>query len=882
MPRTLYLIHHTHTDVGYTELQGRILDRQVDFIRQALRLVEADERFRWTCETFWAVEQFLKVASPDEKARFVRAVKSGRIGLSASYLNFSELLDYATHRDLMRRVQAFGEANGITVRSSMTADINGHSLAFAQALRDHGVEQLFTCVHAHHGMYPLFKNQTPFYWQMPNGERLLVWNGEHYHLGNELGLVPGAFMTRMVEDAVRPGEALVSIAERRVPAYWRYLASQGYAYDFAPLMISGLMTDNAPPAPGLTDYLDAWNQRHGDEVRLVLGTLETFFDALRSSEVEIPTYEGLWPDWWADLTAAAPAATQIFRQAQRRLALYRYLVEPKGAAPPVETAVPGQHEDQLQRRVVEDQLHRGVVEDQLALFAEHTFGHSGSYTHPDHLLVAACSYRKSAYAAEALEGAVRLLDAATNQLGAAGFEAGRPLRFTVTNPNPHRFVGPVRLELDPFECGDVEVNFEPEGSLPPPVPGFSVTDVASGTALPSQAVRVPRGIEVVVWLEVESGGSRSLQIDAGGTRTSDKRDPAGAESPAAGDAGRIDPPAASIRRSATRADRPFLRVTPTRGIDGAEDVASASQDREDIVTRATPGGGEHPEPVARHGRDVTRAPHKEALETPFVRIEWTRPQGIVSWVDKRSGRELLDPVRAHPAFSPMHEVSPASPRTLMGRNRKGANVVRSAGALLGSGDARDSDLFSAVLLDYELPGTRQCALLLRAYHVHPFVEVEFAIHKETSSDVESIYLSLPLKAGPDAELWIDTSVRPMRPWKDQVPGTLTDFFHVFDGVASVEPGFGVGLAMPDTPLLQLGDLAFKPRLLGGMDALREEVMRPYAWLMNNFWETNANIDLAGYFRFRFGIFWGEEFASPEEIFRTCRNLNGGPVTFRRA
>ena len=39
MKRTLFLIHHSHTDVGYTEPQGRIERWQVDFIRQALAIV---------------------------------------------------------------------------------------------------------------------------------------------------------------------------------------------------------------------------------------------------------------------------------------------------------------------------------------------------------------------------------------------------------------------------------------------------------------------------------------------------------------------------------------------------------------------------------------------------------------------------------------------------------------------------------------------------------------------------------------------------------------------------------------------------------------------------------------------------------------------------
>ncbi|MDJ0522851.1 MAG: glycoside hydrolase, partial [Planctomycetota bacterium] len=91
MPRTLYLIHHSHTDVGYTETQQRIARWHADFIRQAIEIAERRPDFRWVCETFWGVEQFLARATSDERARFVHMLEAGRIGLSSNYLNFSEL-----------------------------------------------------------------------------------------------------------------------------------------------------------------------------------------------------------------------------------------------------------------------------------------------------------------------------------------------------------------------------------------------------------------------------------------------------------------------------------------------------------------------------------------------------------------------------------------------------------------------------------------------------------------------------------------------------------------------------------------------------------------------------------------------------------------------
>ena len=44
LPWTIYVIHHSHTDIGYTERQERIEQYHVDFIRQALDITEAAQR----------------------------------------------------------------------------------------------------------------------------------------------------------------------------------------------------------------------------------------------------------------------------------------------------------------------------------------------------------------------------------------------------------------------------------------------------------------------------------------------------------------------------------------------------------------------------------------------------------------------------------------------------------------------------------------------------------------------------------------------------------------------------------------------------------------------------------------------------------------------
>src|SRR5699024_5152764 len=121
------------------------------------------------------------------------------IGLSANYLNFNDLLDCSVYAHRLQQWRDFFRSRGVALNTAMFADINGISMGCRDAMLDAGVEFLFANIHCHHGMYPLYRNQTAFWWENAAGRRLLVWNGEHYNLGNVLGFKPNKtnnFMTQ--------------------------------------------------------------------------------------------------------------------------------------------------------------------------------------------------------------------------------------------------------------------------------------------------------------------------------------------------------------------------------------------------------------------------------------------------------------------------------------------------------------------------------------------------------------------------------------------------------------------------------------------------------------------------------------------------------------
>ncbi len=805
----IYVIHHSHTDIGYTERQEKIEQYQIDFIRQAVEICEASrdgsrpdwEGFKWTCETFWAVEQFLAEASEAEKERFIGALRRGDIELSGTYLNMTELVGFELMQEMVARAGRFAEPLGLKVRSAITADINGYSWGYAQALADAGVENLLSSIHTHHGMYAIGRKQFPFYWETPDGRRLLVWSGEHYMMGNDLGLNPDGTLSYSVKDEIPiwgVAEEHWKVAETRIARYLQQLDREDYPYDFVLVNVMGLLRDNAAPNGRIMSFIREWNAKHGEQVEIEMTTLNRYFDMLRQQETPIEVYKGDWPDWWSDGVASTAMHTQIFRGAQRTLSLVKRL-DPKR-----EAVDPGEIRE---------------AEQQLLMYAEHTWGYHSSISEPWHPLVQELAVRKEAYAAGASRLAYRSLDRVLRARGDALLRPDRAFVYTVVNSfdEPTEdlafFYLEEQWEADYFRYG------------------LEVVDEKTGEIAPHQQEKVSRGYQIAIMTRLEAGEEKRYSIR----------------------------PASSGPAGSTTSSTRLI------GADRIHDI------RDLIAFEDEKGSGIR---ITEHG-----------VESAHARIAWRQGEGIVSWIDKRTSHELIDPGQEHGAFTPVYEVTEGvngdqmTVRRTMGRNRKGMNVKRSAGRLVGVREIANGPLYATVELTYAAEGMSHYSLFLKVYAGQSRVDAAVRMHKNSVWEPENVYVSLPFAGEQNGQLWLDKAGAAVRPGIDQIRGTLTDFYCIQEGLALVGEGGGLALATPDTPLIQTGPLAFGERKVHGQQS-EEDPASLYAWVLTNYWETNFKATLGGFYEFRYTLRWGAEFADAQHALRANRSINTGTVAFR--
>jgi hypothetical protein len=330
------LVHLSHTDVGYTdhpvvcrELQVRYLDIAID---AALATENRPEgiRFCWTAESAIGVDDWWRLATPERRADFLKAVDSGQIAVAAMAMNNTAFLNsqqwqkmlHWLPEDLWQRVQP---------SVAMQDDVNGIPRAGAIALLDRGIHRLLTGMNEP-GFLPPLRRPSAIWWKMPDGRRVFVYLGHCYPFGHfffdpvewRRGPSPHAGETRYrpprAGDFLGSDEASVRKAHQYLLSRLRTLEAEGYRHPTLLLPITNQWRmDNDPPFLPLADFVATW-QRLGLRPTLRLTTAAATMKRLEAEMgATAAEYQGEWPDWWSFGTACAPREVAASRVAKRLL-----------------------------------------------------------------------------------------------------------------------------------------------------------------------------------------------------------------------------------------------------------------------------------------------------------------------------------------------------------------------------------------------------------------------------------------------------------------------------------------------------------------------------------------------------------------------------------
>lgn len=300
---TIYFIHHSHTDIGYTSDQPVVWEMHTRFLDEALDLAEryadntGDSAFHWTVETTGILQQWLQQATPQEIDRLIALERAGRIEITGMFVNVTPLYDSDQLIESLQLVGQLRRDYGFTIRHAMNCDVNGQNWPLVDLLLDAGIDGFSMAINTHFGG-AVRPRPLPFRWQGPSGRTLLTYNGWTYDKGWAYGI----------------GRSVEEFGNVWWPRAQQHLEAIGYPLPILMLQSYHPFGDNGS-AFDFTPFLEEWNAR-GQGPRIVMCTPKSWWEAVRQQVDQLPILAGDWTDYW-NFGCASSAREQTINRASR-------------------------------------------------------------------------------------------------------------------------------------------------------------------------------------------------------------------------------------------------------------------------------------------------------------------------------------------------------------------------------------------------------------------------------------------------------------------------------------------------------------------------------------------------------------------------------------
>jgi hypothetical protein len=352
---TMYIVPHTHLDVGYTDYQGKVAETQARVLTQAGELIAKHPDFRFSMDGSWNLQQLLDTRPKSKQDEILNLIRSGKMAMPAQNCNL--LTGYASLETLYRSLYASKELSArynLPFEYANITDVPTYSGSYPSILASSGVK--YWVAAANNDRAPIFfydhwNEKSPFWWVGPDGKRVLFWYSRHYMQVQTLfGLPPQL-------DAVRES----------LPIYLQAYSSPSYKPDVA--LIYGTQVENTDLFPASATFADEWNKRYAYP-KLVYATFPDFFHYLEQHYGSaLPSFTGDGSGYWEDGIGSDAFYAQEDRQNQNRV---------------------------LSGEILSTALHSfdanlnppsGLIEDiwqNIILFAEHTWASYNSVSQPSH------------------------------------------------------------------------------------------------------------------------------------------------------------------------------------------------------------------------------------------------------------------------------------------------------------------------------------------------------------------------------------------------------------------------------------------------------------------------------------------------------------------
>ena len=351
---TVFIVPHTHVDIGYTDFQGKVAEGQATALEEAAKLIAVNPEFRYSTDGSWNVEQYLNTRSEPEQKQLFDLIRAGKLGVPADYFNL--LTGYASLETLYRSLfytKQLSATERIPFNYATTTDVPSYSGAYPSILASAGVK--YWAVGGNQDRAPVLASQqwnqaSPFWWEGPGGQKVLFsYSWSYSQIGRYFSLEP----------------TNASIRES-LPVFLAQFDRTSYKPDA--VLMYGAQNENTALHPELATFVPAWNREYAYP-KLKYALFADYFDYISKKYGEqLPVRSGDLGSYWEDGIASDAYYAGLDRQNQ-------------ADALSVEVASAAAHTINQQYHPPKEALRNAW--NHILLFAEHTWGAGNSISQPD-------------------------------------------------------------------------------------------------------------------------------------------------------------------------------------------------------------------------------------------------------------------------------------------------------------------------------------------------------------------------------------------------------------------------------------------------------------------------------------------------------------------
>ncbi len=351
---TVFIVPHTHVDIGYTDFQGKVAEGQAVALEEAAAYIKDNPDFRFSTDGSWNLEQFLNTRPERERNQMLDLIRSGRLGVPADYFNL--LTGYASLESLYRSLlytKRLSIAQHIPFDYATTTDVPSYTGAYPTVLASSGVK--YWAAGGNQDRAPVLSGEqwnqiSPFWWKGPDGQKVLFsYSWSYSQIGRFFSLEPTN-----------------AIVRESLPIFLSQFDRPSYKPDA--VLMYGAQNENTALRPNLATFVSAWNSEY-EYPKLKYALFADYFSYISGHySDQLPVRSGDLGSYWEDGIGSDAYYAGLDRENQAE-------------AVSTEIASAAAHTINPQYHPPADEMQSAW--NHILLFAEHTWGAGNSISQPD-------------------------------------------------------------------------------------------------------------------------------------------------------------------------------------------------------------------------------------------------------------------------------------------------------------------------------------------------------------------------------------------------------------------------------------------------------------------------------------------------------------------